>query len=284
MHRAPAVLAEVNLVDVGVHDVRLLEPRFEDERHDRFLALAPQRAAAVEEIALDQLLRQRAAALLDLPGAHVDEQRAQDRQRVDAVVRLELAVLDGLERLGQQRRHLGRRDDDPVLAVDREDAADQQRVEPEHRHVGAARLRQRRQHVAVEADPELLCRLLLVREAELAHVDVDGLALAAERARPVDRRLRDVAEPRQFLGEPGRGQVLADVQLERLGVDARRQGPAPSLELLRDAPVEHRHQHDRRQQRQQRDDGEAALQLAPGFCVQSALGHGLELTCARTSA
>ena len=55
----------------------------------------------------------------------------------DAVVRVELAVLDGLQRRGQQRRHLVRRDDDAVLAVDREDAADQQRVEADHRHVGA---------------------------------------------------------------------------------------------------------------------------------------------------
>ena len=141
MHRAAAVLAEVDLVDVGVHDVRLLEARFENERHDRFLALAPQRAPAVEEIALHELLRQRAAALLDLPRAHVDEQRAQDRERVHAVVRFELAVLDGLQRLRQQRRDFGRRDDDPVLAVNREDAADQQRIEAEHRDVGAVRHR-----------------------------------------------------------------------------------------------------------------------------------------------
>ena len=95
------------------------------------------RAPAVEEIALHELLRQRAAALLDLPRAHVDEQRAQDRERIDAVVRVELAVLDRLECRGQQRRHLVGRDDDPVLAVDREDAADQQRIEPVHGHVRA---------------------------------------------------------------------------------------------------------------------------------------------------
>jgi hypothetical protein len=55
---------------------------------------------------------------------------------------------------------------------------------------------------------------------------------------------------------------LPDIELERLRVDARGQGPAPALELLRDAPVEDRHQHDHGEQAEQRQDGEAALQLA----------------------
>ena len=151
---ASAVLPEINLVDIGVHDVRLLEATLEDDGHHRFLGLAPQRAPAVEEIALHQLLGQRAAALLDLPGAHVDEHRPQDRQRVDAVVAVELAVLDGLERLGQQRRHLVRGDDDPVLAVQRENAADQQRIEADDRNVRALRIGERGDRVAGEADPQ----------------------------------------------------------------------------------------------------------------------------------
>ena len=235
MDRARAVLPEIDLVDVGVHDVRLLEATLENDGHHRFLGLAPQRAPAVEEVALHQLLRERAAALLDLPGAHVDEHRAQDRQRIDAVVAVELAVLDRLERRGQQRRNLVRGDDDPVLAVQREDAADQQRVEADHRHVRALRVRERGDRVAGEPDPQRARGLRLVRVAEGAQVHVHAVAATAIRARPVGRCLRKVAEPLELLDEPRGGQRLPDVELDRLRVDACRKRPAPSLELLRDA-------------------------------------------------
>ena len=70
----------------------------------RFFDLAAERAAVVEEVALHQLLRQRRAALLDLPGAHVHPRRAHDGAEVDAVMRVELAIFDDLERRRQQRR------------------------------------------------------------------------------------------------------------------------------------------------------------------------------------
>ena len=127
-----------------------------------------------------------------------------------------------------------------------------------------AALVRRRNRLAVEPQPQLLRRLLLVRKAEIAHEHVDRLALAAERARSVDRHLRDIAEAGEFLGEAGGGETLPDVQLERLRIDACRQRPATAFELLRDAAVEHGDQHDRGQQAQQRNEREAALQLAAG--------------------
>ena len=60
------------------------------------------------------------------------------------MVRVELAVLDRLQRFGQQRRHLRRRDDDAILAVDREDAADQQRIEADYRNIRAGGIAERR--------------------------------------------------------------------------------------------------------------------------------------------
>ena len=156
MNGALAVLAEIDLVDVRVHDVGLLEARLENHGHHRFLDLAAQRAPAVEEVALDELLGERAAALLDLSGAHVGEQRAQDRLRVDSVVLVEVAILDGLQRLREQRRHFVRRDDDAVLAVDGKDAADQQRVEPVDRHVHALRVDQLDDRVAAKASRSTL--------------------------------------------------------------------------------------------------------------------------------
>ena len=152
VHGALAVLPEVDLVDVGVHDVRLLEARLENDGHHRLLDLAAQRAPAVEEVVLDELLGQRAAALLDLARADVGEKRAQDRRQIDAVMLIELAVLDGLERLRKHRRHLVRRDDDAVLAVHGEDAADQERIEPVDRDVDALRIDERGDPVADERE------------------------------------------------------------------------------------------------------------------------------------
>ncbi len=51
------------------------------------------------------------------------------------MVRVELAVLDGLQRGREHRRHVVRSDDDAVFAVDRKDAADHQRLEARERHV-----------------------------------------------------------------------------------------------------------------------------------------------------
>ena len=130
VHGALAVLPEIDLVDVGVHDVRLLEARLENHGHHCLLDLAAQRSPAVEEVVLDELLGQRAPALLDLPRADIGEKRTQDRRKIDAMMLVELAILDGLERLRKHRRHLVGRHDDPVLAVHGENAADQERIEP----------------------------------------------------------------------------------------------------------------------------------------------------------
>ena len=75
---------------------------------------------------------------LMLAGANVRERRANHRARIDAEVGVEAPVLDGLQRLRQKRGHLLRREDDAVLAVRRENVADQQRLELRDRH-GVAR-------------------------------------------------------------------------------------------------------------------------------------------------
>src|SRR5205823_5572621 len=105
---AIAILAEKDLIDVGVHEIGLAEVRIERDRHDRLARLAPQRLPRIEKIASDQLLCQGAAALLDLACAHVDPQRARNRGGIDTVMSIELAALAGLEGLGQPRWTLRR--------------------------------------------------------------------------------------------------------------------------------------------------------------------------------
>ena len=72
------------------------------------------------ERGLDELLRDRRAALHGLLGAHVLPQRAGDAAQVDAVVGVEAAVLDRDDRLLHHRRDLRRVDRDPALVAGQE--------------------------------------------------------------------------------------------------------------------------------------------------------------------
>jgi hypothetical protein len=137
---ASAILAQVDLVDVCVQQIALVVTDFERHGHERFAQLARPRALVRQEVAPDQLLRQRARAFANLAGRHVDEQRARHGDGIDPEVAIEPPVLDGLQRVGQQRRNLAGRDDEPVFAVRREQAADQDRVQPDDRRGAAARV------------------------------------------------------------------------------------------------------------------------------------------------
>ncbi len=68
--------------------------RLEPQRHHRFGRLAAEALLIRQEIILDQLLRQRAAALHHPPGAQIGPERAQDAARIDAVMLIEAPILD----------------------------------------------------------------------------------------------------------------------------------------------------------------------------------------------
>ena len=102
---AVAVLAEVDLVEVGLEDLLLAVVQLEQHRHAELGELALQRALGREEEVLHQLLRQRAAALEPVSA---DEAHGGpgDAARVEAAVGVEIAVLGREERLHQVLRHL----------------------------------------------------------------------------------------------------------------------------------------------------------------------------------
>ena len=238
---AIAVLAEEDLVDVGVHEIRLGEVRIQRHRHDRFANLARERLSRAQEVASHQLLREGAPALLDLPGAHVHPERAQHRNRVDAVMAVELAVLDRFQRRREQCRHLLRRDDDAILAVNREDAADQQRLEPQHRHLLSGAVAQALEPLRARDHAEERGGARLVGEAHRPERHVDALALDAVSPRAVERWGAPVAQALQLLLELCRRECQARVELERRRVHLRRQRPAAPLELVRHQEVEVQH-------------------------------------------
>src|SRR5688500_9422517 len=98
---------------------------FQQERHHRLFDLASERATTIQEVAFDELLSQRGATLLYLSGTQIHERRSHDRAEIDAMMRVELTILDDLERCGEHCRNICRCDDHAILAMDRKDAADQ---------------------------------------------------------------------------------------------------------------------------------------------------------------
>ena len=81
--------AEIDLVQVEVEDLVLRELPLEAKREDDLLHLALVAPLRGQQQRLHDLLRDRAAALHDLPGEHVVEERAHDALEVDAAVPVE---------------------------------------------------------------------------------------------------------------------------------------------------------------------------------------------------
>ena len=113
---------EVDRVQVGGQDLVLRPALFELPRERRLLQLPADRALVMEVRVLDELLRDRRAALDDLLVAQVLPDGADDAVDVDAAVLVEALVLDRDDRVLHLRRDVLRRHEDPALrpAKDRE--------------------------------------------------------------------------------------------------------------------------------------------------------------------
>src|SRR5690606_16847726 len=157
---------------------------------------------------------------------------------IDADVLVEIAVLDHLERRRQELRDLIGRHHDAILAVNGEDAADEQRIEPEDRHVFAAPVAHGLDRVAAGCADELLRRLQRAPEAESSGDELDALAVAAVAACLSRCGAALVAEALELALQRICAERLSDIELGRFGVDLRRQRPAAAFELRGDLPVE----------------------------------------------
>ena len=238
MHGARAVLAEVNLVDVGRHELGLVVGQVEDHGHDRFARLARERLLVSQEIALHELLRERAAALLYLARAQIDEQRACNAARIDTEVLVETLVLDRLERLDQQRRNVVRLDDEPVLAVRRKDAADRCGIQTQDRN----RIAVCRAHIGdatgIKAHGHGVRGLQPVEETERARDDREVLTEHTIRTGCAQGFHAPKPGALKLLDDIGARQGLAGIDLQRRGVDRGREIPMTRLELAQHDPRE----------------------------------------------
>ena len=98
----------------------------------------------------DELLRDGGAALDDVPGAHVGDERPEDPDRVDAAVLVEATVLDRDGRLGHPGADRSGRDSRSVL--DRGQDADQVAVRAVDERVVGLTHRSQRAQVAARAE------------------------------------------------------------------------------------------------------------------------------------
>ena len=120
--------AEIDAVQIELEDFVLGMLALQPQRELDFLQFALEGALLGQEQILGELLRQRRAALRDAAVQDVGHRRARDADGIDAVMRIEAAVLDGDERFRQIRRQVLQRD------------------------IAAGHFAARRQHAAVEAD------------------------------------------------------------------------------------------------------------------------------------
>jgi hypothetical protein len=111
-------VAEIDVVGVDGEDLLLLEARLDLVRQDRFADLAEHVALVTDEHELGDLLRDGRAALHDAPRFEVGERRADDAERIDAVMLEEAIVLGGDERLHHVLGDLVVRQHDALLQVE----------------------------------------------------------------------------------------------------------------------------------------------------------------------
>ena len=137
--------------------------------------------------------------------------------RIDPVVGIKFAILDRLQRRGQQRRHLRGRDDDAIRAVT---------------------VLQRLDGARPGNDAQDLRRTHFIGKARRAQSDIDARIGEPIGAGPVKSHARPVLQAGELLGEIAHRQGCAGVELKRRCKHLRRQRPASPLELLGDDVIQ----------------------------------------------
>ncbi len=125
--------------------------------------------------------------------------------------------------------------------MDGKDAANQQRLQSRDRHILAVAVAQAVDPLLARYNSQNGGRTGLVREARRTQSDVQTRALQAIGPGVLELIDASVLQPLQLVLEIRPVQGEAGVELQRSGVDLRRQCPTASLELLGDDPIEIHH-------------------------------------------
>src|SRR3546814_19288467 len=87
--RLIALLAQVDIIEVGFKNRALVEARLDDQRVSDLIEFAAECLRVAEKQTAHQLLGQRTAALTQLAGTQIDPRCAQDAQWIDTAMQLE---------------------------------------------------------------------------------------------------------------------------------------------------------------------------------------------------
>ena len=231
MDRLAATLAQVHLVEIGLEDGALVVARFHDQRVQHFVELAGDRLllADAEQAAAGQLLGERRGALAALAtGADGYPHRAGNAGQVDAVVAVEVLVLDRLQAGHQQIRRLIHADQAALfllLPVQRGDAC---RIQPR----GLQRLAV--VGVAQRSDRAVGQRQLQPARSDAA-IDI-VVAAAGNNETPTVHRIGGRLLALSVIAVGGRGQLgLQGRRVQRL---ARRKHQRTRIHTGRDLPAQ----------------------------------------------
>jgi len=151
---------------------------------------------------------------------------------------LEVRILHGDQRPGQQRRNLLGLQHQPILAMGREEVADVERIEADQRHRSAARVADPDDATAVEIEPDTLALTVGLRKIEGPEVNVQGPIAAGIGARRGQIYVHRVAEASELVGYVGEGELRAGEELDGLRIDLGRNRPASAFEGVGDEPVQ----------------------------------------------
>ena len=262
---AAVALAEVDLVQVRLEDLRLGVPPLHQRGQPRLAGFAEERAARADQPVLHELLGDGGAALHDAARAQVGPRRAQQPAGVEPAVLEEAVVLGGQHRVDQHQRHLGQPHRAMVLAGPVVGAGEDLGLQRGGADVVAV-ARHPRDAIVARLDAHALGRP--ARPA--AQVDLPGAAHAPElpgrRRRPV--RV-GVLQARQRAGQIHAAHVHAGHERLCRGVDER---GAPLLDAL-EAGQGQRGVDDERHQEDDEDGGEARAR-EPETTAREPVPHG----------
>jgi hypothetical protein len=127
--------AEVDAVEIHLEDLVFRVLPFDPEGEQRLLHLALDGAIRLQIEILDQLLRDRRAALRNVAGDQVAESGPRQADRIHAPMRIEPPVLDGDDCPWDVRRHFAQRE---RLAARRAAIGEQAAIDCQNLHVGRA--------------------------------------------------------------------------------------------------------------------------------------------------
>ncbi len=269
VHGLATLLAEEYLVDVGLKNAALVVAVLDDQRNQGFVELAHEAAAAIKEQVLDQLLGERRPALHHATGAQVYPARAQDRAQVDAVVMLELAILDSLQAGQQQGWQLFKLNHAPFFLLHPVQGGDAGRIQFRLRQrLATAGIHQRGDLSVTDVQGNAALGMPAIEAVECAAGNDEMAAILTEGARRLRAAVLAVARGIQLKQQGVERHRPADGEIKGPRQHAARYLPAQVIEARAHLAIELDHIGDKESRQRAKRKPNRSAQPAPEKCQE----------------